>query len=61
MVRCCLEKHGDFLSEEVHIDLETTDVAKLEEPADIITTHAHVPLPHLGKERLLDQKAKALD
>ncbi|MBP9502516.1 MAG: DNA-directed RNA polymerase subunit beta [Candidatus Promineofilum sp.] len=51
-----LEKYGDMLPEEVKLDPETADVDELIARSNDITTHTHIPLPTLGKERLFDGK-----
>ena len=52
-----LEKYGEFLPESAHVDVATTELAELEKLANLITTYAHIPLPYLGKERLIDGKS----
>jgi DNA-directed RNA polymerase subunit beta len=51
-----LDKYGEDLPEEVRVDPLTTDEATLTELAATITYQTHVPLPTLGKERLIDGK-----
>ena len=51
-----LEKYGELLPDDVHIDPMTADLLDVEQFADKITNVTHVPLPYLGKEKLLDGK-----
>ena len=51
-----LEKHGDMLPDEVKIDPQKAGVDQLIELSNIVTTHTHIPLPTMGKERLFDGK-----
>jgi DNA-directed RNA polymerase subunit beta len=51
-----LEKYGDGLPEELHIDVTQHDEDELRRLADKVTVHSHEPLPVLGKERLIDGK-----
>jgi DNA-directed RNA polymerase subunit beta len=51
-----LERHGDILPEAVHVDPRGAAFGELETLANLITTKTHIPLPYLGKERLLDGK-----
>lgn len=69
-IECCvrewyavmLEKHGDDLSEKAKVDPRTTDLAELQELANIIMTETHEPLPILGKEKLFaGQSGKPFD
>ncbi|MCA9926046.1 MAG: DNA-directed RNA polymerase subunit beta, partial [Anaerolineales bacterium] len=52
-----LEKHGDILPEELHIDVTTADVETLEKLSYRVTLFTHVPMPYLGKEMLIDGKS----
>ena len=52
-----LESYGETLPEEVHVDPKAAELSTLEELANEITTRTHIPLPTLGKERLLDGKS----
>ncbi len=51
-----LEKYGDLLPEEAKIDPAKTDVERMIELSHLVTTHTHIPLPTMGKERLFDGK-----
>jgi DNA-directed RNA polymerase subunit beta len=51
-----LEKYGDDLPEELHIDVTQHDEEELRRLSDQVTVHTHEPLPVLGKERLIDGK-----
>jgi DNA-directed RNA polymerase subunit beta len=51
-----LAKHGDHLPEALQVDPITTALDDLTKNANDITVHTHVPLPTLGKERLIDGK-----
>jgi DNA-directed RNA polymerase subunit beta len=51
-----LEKHGEGLPEEVHVDPMKEDVETLRELSQKITMLTHVPLPVIGKEALIDGK-----
>jgi DNA-directed RNA polymerase subunit beta len=51
-----LAKHGDQLPEAIQVDPTTTALDDLTKNAHDITVHTHVPLPTLGKERLIDGK-----
>jgi DNA-directed RNA polymerase subunit beta len=51
-----LEKYGEELPEEVRVDPLTTDEETLTGLAATITYQTHIPLPTLGKERLIDGK-----
>jgi DNA-directed RNA polymerase subunit beta len=52
-----LEKHGEDLPEEVHVDPKEAELKTLQDLANQITVLTHIPLPTLGKERLLDGKS----
>lgn len=52
-----LEKYDEQLPAEVKIDPETAELAELERLANIMTTITHIPLPYLGKEKLIDGKS----
>ncbi len=51
-----VEKHDLILPDEVKVDAMAIPFEELEELANTITTHTHVPLPYLGKEMLIDGK-----
>ncbi len=51
-----LEKYGDELPKELHVDPRKTDVEELQRLANQITVLTHLPLPILGKEKLIDGK-----
>ncbi|MBW7959581.1 MAG: DNA-directed RNA polymerase subunit beta [Candidatus Promineofilum sp.] len=51
-----LEKYGDMLPEEVKVDPATAEVEQMVALSNVITTHTHIPLPTMGKERLFDGK-----
>lgn len=51
-----LEKYGDDLPEETKVDPLATELSTLRELAGQITVVTHVPLPVIGKERLIDGK-----
>ncbi|PID84870.1 MAG: DNA-directed RNA polymerase subunit beta [Chloroflexi bacterium] len=51
-----LEKYGEELPEEVHVDPLKTDLKELEQLAHRITIETHIPVPTVGKERLIDGK-----
>jgi DNA-directed RNA polymerase subunit beta len=51
-----LESYSEVLPEELHVDPKEAELSTLEEFANEITTRTHIPLPTLGKERLLDGK-----
>ena len=51
-----LEKYGDMLPEPVRIDPTTADLDEMIALSSEITTHTHIPLPTMGKERLFDGK-----
>lgn len=51
-----LDKHGDDLPQEVHVDPKTTDLSTLQTLSNRITMTTHVPLPTFGKEYLVDGK-----
>ena len=51
-----LEKHGDDLPEDLHVDPRTTEASELRELADRVTAVVIEPLPVLGKEKLHDGK-----
>lgn len=51
-----LQKHGDSLPEELHVDVTQHDEDELRRLADQITVYTHEPLPVLGKEKLIDGK-----
>ena len=51
-----LDKFGDELPAELHVDPRQTDVEELQRLADQITVLTHYPLPILGKEKLFDGK-----
>ncbi|NKQ34824.1 MAG: DNA-directed RNA polymerase subunit beta [Chloroflexi bacterium] len=51
-----LEKYGDELPKELHVDPRKTDVAELQRLANQIAVLTHMPLPILGKEKLIDGK-----
>ncbi len=51
-----LERFDDLLPEELHIDPMKAEVSELERLANEITTRTHIPLPYLGKEKLIDGK-----
>ena len=51
-----LDKYSDFLSEAVRVDPKTADLDELQELVAQITAATHIPLPILGKERLIDGK-----
>ncbi len=51
-----LEKYGDDLPESVHVDPKTTDLDTLMKLSHQITTITHIPVPTIGKERLIDGK-----
>jgi DNA-directed RNA polymerase subunit beta len=51
-----LEKYGDDLPEELHVDVTQHDEDELRRLSDQVTVHTHEPLPVLGKERLIDGK-----
>lgn len=51
-----LERYGDDLPEAVKVDPRKVDLAELELLSNQITTNTHIPLPILGKERLIDGK-----
>jgi DNA-directed RNA polymerase subunit beta len=52
-----LEKHGDILPEELHIDVAKSDVETLERLSHRMTVFTHEPMPYLGKEMLIDGKS----
>ncbi len=51
-----LEKYAEDLPEEVRVDPMETDLKELEQLAHRITIETHIPLPTVGKERLIDGK-----
>lgn len=51
-----LETYDELLPETVKVDPKKTDLDQLQSLAGQITVATHVPLPILGKERLLDGK-----
>lgn len=51
-----LDKYGEELPKELHVDPNKTDVETLRDLADKITVQTHIPLPVLGKEKLIDGK-----
>ncbi len=51
-----LDKYGADLPQELHVDPRKTDVAELQRLANQITVLTHLPLPILGKEKLIDGK-----
>ncbi len=51
-----LEKYGDMLPELVKIDPASADLDEMIALSSEITTHTHIPLPTMGKERLFDGK-----
>ncbi len=51
-----LERFDDMLPEELHIDPMAAEVSELEQLAVDITVRTHIPLPYLGKEKLIDGK-----
>ncbi len=51
-----MEKHADLLPEDLDIDPLTADREEVDGLAADITAATHVPLPYLGKERLIDGK-----
>lgn len=63
-IECCirewyrwvLDRYGDDLPKEVHVDARETAVSELIELSNRITTLTHLPLPIFGKERLYDGK-----
>ena len=52
-----LEKYGDDLPDEVKVDPMTTDLKELEKLSARITLEKHIPVPTVGKERLIDGKS----
>ncbi len=52
-----LEKYGDELPEETKVDPLKTDLSTLRELGAMITIVTHVPIPVIGKERLIDGKS----
>jgi DNA-directed RNA polymerase subunit beta len=51
-----LEKYGEELPESVHVDPKAADLDTLMKLSHQITTITHIPVPTLGKERLIDGK-----
>jgi DNA-directed RNA polymerase subunit beta len=51
-----LEKYGEDLSDEIQVDPMKTDLKTLEQLAQQITIETHIPVPTVGKERLIDGK-----
>jgi DNA-directed RNA polymerase subunit beta len=51
-----LERFEDMLPEELHIDPVKADLSEIEHNANNIATLTHIPLPYLGKEKLIDGK-----
>ncbi len=49
-----LERHGDELPEDLHIDPKKIDFDTLSENLDKVTLHLGIPAPILGKEQLFD-------
>jgi DNA-directed RNA polymerase subunit beta len=54
--RLMLEKHGEGLPEALRVDPATTELDELQRLAAQMTVETHVPLPTLGKEKLIDGK-----
>ena len=51
-----LEKQGDLLPDSVKVDPAKADLQELIALSNEITVQTHIPLPTMGKERLLDGK-----
>lgn len=51
-----VERFGEDLPKELHIDPVTAELEKVRELSNQITTLTHIPLPILGKELLIDGK-----
>jgi DNA-directed RNA polymerase subunit beta len=51
-----LERHKEEIPDEVHVDTTKSDLSELEALAEKITVVTHVPLPTMGKEKLIDGK-----
>lgn len=51
-----LEKFGDDLPDEVKVDPMEADLKVLEQLSQRITIETHIPMPTVGKERLIDGK-----
>ncbi len=51
-----LERHGETLDEELHVDARDTDLDELMEKATQLTVATGVPVPIVGKEKLYDGK-----
>jgi DNA-directed RNA polymerase subunit beta len=51
-----LETHDAILPDEVRVDPKAIDLDELQDLASQITVATHVPLPTLGKEKLIDGK-----
>ena len=52
-----LEKYGDDLPEVVKVDPMEADLKTLEQLSQKITIETHIPMPTVGKERLIDGKS----
>ena len=63
-IECCIrewfafmvEKYDEILPDKLKVDARKTDLKEIEEKSNRITTLTHIPLPTLGKERLIDGK-----